>query len=284
MKTTLSSDAMSVDIDTDGPLTTIGEKINPTGRKRLAAALKEGDFDYVVELAVRQVDAGADVLDINVGVPGIDEVKTMREAVSAVSSAVDVPLCIDSPNHESVAAGLEACQGRPLVNSVNGEERSMSAILPLVKKHDAAVIGLTLDEDGIPETAEARFAVAKKIIDRADSHGIPLESIVIDPLVLTVGADSDAARVTLETIALLTAEYGININLGASNVSFGLPDRHTVNQAFLGLAMGAGASCAITDVAKLTPTIRAADLLRGRDPHGMRYIKYFRAHTPKDEG
>ncbi|GMQ94070.1 MAG: methyltetrahydrofolate cobalamin methyltransferase [Acidimicrobiia bacterium] len=283
MKTTLSSDAMSVDIDTDGPLTIIGEKINPTGRKRLAATLKEGDLDYVVELAVRQVEAGADVLDINVGVPGIDEVKKMREVVSAVSSAVDVPLCIDSPNHESVAAGLEACPGRPLVNSVNGEERSMSAILPLVKKHDAAVIGLTLDEDGIPETAEARFAVAKKIIDRAESHGIPLESIVIDPLVLTVGADSDAAKVTLETIALLTAEYGININLGASNVSFGLPDRHTVNQAFLGMAMGAGASCAITDVAKMAPTIRAADLLRGRDPHGMRYIKYFRAHPPQDE-
>lgn len=160
----------------------------------------------------------------------------------------------------------------------------MSAILPLVKKHDAAVIVLTLDEGGIPETAEARFAVAKKIIDRADSHGIPLESIVVDPLVLTVGADSNAAKVTLETIALLTAEYGININLGASNVSFGLPDRHTVNQAFLGLAMGAGASCAITDVAKMAPTIRAADLLRGRDPHGMQYIRYFRAHSPKDEG
>ena len=155
----------------------------------------------------------------------------------------------------------------------------MKAILPLVKEYDTAVIGLTLDETGIPETAEARFAVAAKIIERADSVGIPLESIVIDPLVLTVGADSNASRVTLDTIALLTAEYDVNINLGASNVSFGLPDRHILNQAFLALAMGEGASCAITDVVKLASTIRGADLLRGRDPHGMRYIKYFRAHS-----
>ena len=283
MKTTLTSQTKSATIDTEGPLTMIGEKINPTGRKRLAKALTDGDLDYVIGLAVAQVDAGADILDVNVGVPGIDEVKTMQAVVAAVSAAVDVPLCIDSPNHEAVAAGVAACTGRPLVNSVNGEEASMSAILPVVKEYDTAVIGLTLDEDGIPETAEARFAVAKKIIDRAESLAIPLESIVIDPLVLTVGADSNSGRVTLETIALLTAEYGININLGASNVSFGLPDRHTLNQAFLGLAMGAGASCAITDVAKLAPTIRAADLLRGRDAHGMRYIKYFRAHPPTDD-
>ncbi len=283
MKTIVSTQTNDVTIDTEGPFTMIGEKINPTGRKRLAAALTEGDLDYVVDLAVRQVDAGADILDVNVGVPGVDEAKLMGEVVGAVTDAVDVPLCIDSPSHESVGAGVAACGGRPLINSVNGEEASMSAILPIVKEYDAAVIGLLLDEDGIPETAAARVAVATKIIDRAASLGIPLENIVIDPLVLTVGAASDAGRVTLDTIAKLTAEYGVNINLGASNVSFGLPDRHTLNQAFLGLAMGAGASCAITDVAKLAPTIRAADLLRGRDAHGMRYIKYFRAHTPKDD-
>jgi 5-methyltetrahydrofolate--homocysteine methyltransferase len=282
MKTTLTSETKSVTIDTEGPMTMIGEKINPTGRKRLAKAITESDYDYIVNLAVRQVEAGADVLDVNVGVPGIDEVKTMREIVAVVTDAVDVPLCIDSPNHAAVAAGVEACKGRPLVNSVNGEEVSMQAILPVVKEHDKAVIGLTLDEDGIPETAEARFAVARKIIERADKLGIPLENIVIDPLVLTVGADSNASRVTLDTIALLTKEYGVNINLGASNVSFGLPDRHTLNQAFLALGMGAGASCAITDVVKLAATIRGADLLRGRDQHGMRYIKYFRAHPPED--
>ena len=283
MKTTLSSEKQTVTIDTEGPMIMIGEKINPTGRKRLAAAIKDGDYDYIVNLAVRQVEAGADVLDVNVGVPGIDEVKTMEEIVGIVTDAVDVPLCIDSPNHAAVAAGVAACKGRPLVNSVNGEEVSMQAVLPVVKEYDTAVIGLTLDEDGIPETAEGRFNVASKIIERAASMGIPLESIVIDPLVLTVGADSNASRVTLDTIELVTKEYGVNINLGASNVSFGLPDRHTLNQAFLALGMGAGASCAITDVVKLAPTIRGADLLRGRDQHGMRYIKYFRKHAPKDD-
>jgi 5-methyltetrahydrofolate--homocysteine methyltransferase len=283
MKTTITSRSKSVAIDTDGPVTMIGEKINPTGRKRLAAALTDGDLDYVVGLAVRQVNDGADIIDINVGVPGLDEVKAMRDVVAAVSDAVDVPLCLDSPSHESVAAGLAACQGRPLINSVRGEEASMKEILPLVKEYDASVIALLLDEDGIPETAVARVAVAKKIIDRSDSMGIPLENIVIDPLVLIVGSDNNAGRITLDTIEMLTAEYGININLGASNVSFGLPDRHTLNQAFLGLAIGAGASCLITDVAKMAPTIHAADLLRGRDNHGMRYIKYFRAHAPKDD-
>jgi len=208
----------------------------------------------------------------------------MREVVAAVTAAVDVPLCIDSPNPEAVVAGVEACEGRPLINSVNGEESSMERILPVVKEYDTAVIGLTLDEDGIPATAEARLGVARKIIERAGSLGIPLESIVIDPLVLTVGADSKASRVTLDTIALLASEYGVNINLGASNVSFGLPDRHTLNQAFLGMAMGAGASCAITDAGQLGSTIRAADLLRGRDQHAARYIKYFRDHLPKDDG
>jgi 5-methyltetrahydrofolate--homocysteine methyltransferase len=279
MQTLLSSEATEVIIDTEGPVTMIGEKINPTGRKRLAAALADGDYDYVVNLAVSQVEAGADVLDVNVGVPGIDEVKVMGEVVAAVRAAVDVPLCIDSPNPASVAAGVEACGGRPLVNSVNGEEASMDKILPIVKEYDTAVIGLTLDEDGIPETPEARFAVAGRIIDRAAAVGIPLESIVIDPLVLTVGADSNAARVTLDTIALLAAEYDVNMSLGASNVSFGLPDRHTINQAFLAVAIAAGASCVMTDAAELAPTIRAIDLLRGRDHNSLRYIKYFRDHA-----
>jgi 5-methyltetrahydrofolate--homocysteine methyltransferase len=269
-------------IDTDGPVTMIGEKINPTGRTRLAAALTDGDYGYAVELAVAQVEAGADVLDINVGVPGIDEVTTMRDVVAAVTEVVDVPLCIDSPNPESVIAGVQACGGRPLVNSVNGEEASMERILPVVKEYDAAVIALTLDEGGIPPTPEGRLAIAGKIIERADSLAIPLESIIVDPLVMTVGADSNASRVTLDSIALVTAEFGVNVNLGASNVSFGLPDRHTLNQAFLALAAAAGASCVMTDAAKLAPTIRAVDLLRGRDPNSMRYITYYRKHTQKD--
>jgi 5-methyltetrahydrofolate--homocysteine methyltransferase len=282
MRTELSSGTTEVVIDTEGPVTMIGEKINPTGRKRLAQALGEHDYDYVARLAVSQVAAGADVLDVNVGVPGTDEVAVMREVVAVVASAVDVPLCIDSPNPEAVAAGLEACGGRPLVNSVNGEEASMEAILPLVRDHDAAVIALALDDTGIPATAEERFAVAARIIERAAGLGIPVERIVVDPLVMTVGADSDAGRVTLGTIARLKAEYGANISLGASNVSFGLPDRHTINQAFLALAIAAGASCVMTNPDKLGATIRAIDLVLGRDQHSMRYIKYYREHTPKD--
>jgi 5-methyltetrahydrofolate--homocysteine methyltransferase len=269
-------------IDTDGPVTMIGEQINPTGRKRLAATLSDGDYGYAVELAVAQVEAGADVLDVNVGVPGIDEVTTMRAVVAAVTEAVDVPLCIDSPNPESVIAGVQVCGGRPLVNSVNGEETSLERILPVVKEYDAAVIALTLDEDGIPPTPEGRLAVAGKIIERADSLGIPLESIIVDPLVMTVGADDSASRVTLDTIEMVVAEFGVNVSLGASNVSFGLPDRHILNQAFLALAAAAGASCVMTDAARLAPTIRAVDLLRGRDPNSMRYITYYRKHVQKD--
>ncbi len=283
MQTRVSNDTTEAIIDSTGPMTMIGEKINPTGRRRLAAALSEGNYDYVVDLAVAQVEGGADLLDINVGVPGTDEPMAMRQVVAAVSDAVDVPLSIDSPNPDSVRAGVEAAGGRPLVNSVNGEEASLGAILPIVKEYDTAVIGLTLDEDGIPATAEDRLAVAERIIERAGALDIPIESIVIDPLVMTVGADSSAARVTLDTIRMLVERYGVNINLGASNVSFGLPDRHTLNQAFLGLAMEAGASCAITDAAKLGATIRAADLLRGRDPNGMRYIKYFRSQQVRED-
>ncbi len=282
MESLIEGKNSSATVDSDGPLVMIGEKINPTGRKKLAAAFTGRDLDYVIELAIAQVEAGADILDVNVGVPGEDETKLLPEVISVVTSAVDVPICIDSPNRDAIEAALKACPGRPLINSVNGEEASMQRILPLAKHYGASVIGLTLDEDGIPEDAAGRFTVARKIIDRADSVGVPLESIIIDPLVLTVGADSNAARVTLDTIALLRAEYGVNINLGASNVSFGLPERHTLNQAFLATAMSAGASCAITDVAKLGATARATDLLLGRDNHGARYIKHYRRHAKTD--
>ncbi len=282
MESLIEGKNSSATVDSDGPLVMIGEKINPTGRKKLAAAFTGRDLDYVIELAIAQVEAGADILDVNVGVPGEDETKLLPEVISVVTSAVDVPICIDSPNRDAIEAALKACPGRPLINSVNGEEASMQRILPLAKHYGASVIGLTLDEDGIPEDAAGRFTVARKIIDRADSVGVPLESIIIDPLVLTVGADSNAARVTLDTIALLRAEYGVNINLGASNVSFGLPERHTLNQAFLATAMSTGASCAITDVAKLGATARATDLLLGRDNHGARYIKHYRRHAKTD--
>jgi 5-methyltetrahydrofolate--homocysteine methyltransferase len=276
MKTVVRSDKKVVTLDIEGPLVIIGEKINPTGRKKMAEALQAGNLDYVRNLAVEQVKTGADVLDVNVGVAGMDDVALMREIVKLVASCVDVPLCLDSPNPKALEAGLAVVPGKPLVNSVSGEESRLTTILPLVKEHGAAVIGLVMDDDGIPATPEGRLKVAEKIVERAARMGIPIEDIVIDPLVMAVGSDSQAGRVTLRTIELVREKLGVNINLGASNVSFGLPDRLTVNMAFLALAMGAGATCAITDPMKLASLIRAADLLLGRDEYGMRYIRYFR--------
>ena len=276
MHTTLKSVTKEVTIGIDRPFVIIGEKINPTGHKKLAAALTEGNFDYVRQLVERQITWGADVLDVNVGVPGLDEVAMMPKVVTLVASVTDVPLCLDSGNPQVLAAGLAAAPGKPLVNSVSGEEKRLVGVLPIVKERGAAVIGLTMDDNGIPKTAEERLAVAEKILERAARLGIPPEDVIIDPLVLTVGSDNQAALVTLQTIELLRKNFGVNINLGASNVSFGLPDRLTVNQAFLALAIQMGATCSITDPLKLGATVKAADLLLGRDDYAMRYIKYFR--------
>ena len=281
METLLYTDNAKVTIRPNGPAVIIGERINPTGRKKLAAALEAGNLDYVVELATNQVAWGADVLDVNVGVPGIDEVALLPQVVKLVASVVKTPICIDTPNHDALAAALPVAPGKPLVNSVNGEEKALERVLPLVKDRGAAVIGLTMDDNGIPPSAEGRLAMADKIITRATALGIPIEDIIIDPLVLTVGADSQAAAVTLETIRLVREKFGVNINLGASNVSFGLPDRHTLNQAFLALAIGQGATCMITDPLKLTATIRAADLLLGRDNYAKRWVTFFRQHPPE---
>jgi 5-methyltetrahydrofolate--homocysteine methyltransferase len=277
MHTILRSATREVIIGIDRPFVMIGEKINPTGRKKLAAALSEGNLDYARQLAESQVAWGADVLDINVGVPGLDEVAVVKKLVEMLVPIVDVPFCLDSANPQVLAAGLAAAPGKPLVNSVSGEENKLDTVLPLVKERGAAVIGLTMDDNGIPKTPEERLSVAEKIIERAAKMGIPVEDIIIDPLVLTVGSDSKAALVTLQTVELLRKEFGVNINLGASNVSFGLPDRHTVNQAFLTLAIQLGATCSITDPAKLGATVKAADMLLGRDENSMRYLKYFRA-------
>jgi 5-methyltetrahydrofolate--homocysteine methyltransferase len=281
METIIKSDQQEVIISREKPFVIIGEKINPTGRKKLAAALKEGNLEYVKELALKQVEAGADILDVNVGVPGIDEVDLLPKVAKLVSETVDIPLCLDSADRDALAAALKDLPGRPLVNSVNGEEASLEAVLPVVKEFGVPVIGLVMHDDGIPNDADTRVSVAGKIIERAAKLGIPSEDIVIDPLVLTVGADSNAGAVTLETVKRVCKEFGVNINLGASNVSFGLPDRHTINQAFLALAIGEGATCAITDPMKLASIILASDLLLGRDDFGSRYIGYWRAH--KDE-
>jgi len=277
MHTVLKSNTKEVIIGSDGPFIMIGEKLNPTGIKKLGQALVEQNFDYVKYLAQRQIAWGADVLDINVGHPQIDEAAIMPKVVEAVLSVVDVPLCIDSNEPRILEAGLRIAPGKPLVNSVNGEEKQLATVLPIVKDRGAAVIGLTIGEEGIPATAEERLAAAGKIIERATKMGIPAEDIIIDPLVMTVGHNSNAAMVTLKTIELVKKEYGVNISLGASNVSFGLPDRHAVNSAFLALAIQAGATCSITDPIKLGSTIRATDLLLGKDANSIRYLKYFRA-------
>ena len=221
------------------------------------------------------------MLDVNVGVPGVDDVALIQQVVKMLTEEFDVPLCLDSPNPAALAAALPLCSGRTLVNSVNGEEKSLSTVLPLVKDHGAAVIGLTMDDNGIPADAESRLAVAEKIIKRAAKLGIPADNIVIDPLVLTVGADQKASFVTLQTIEMVRREFGVNVNIGASNVSFGLPERDVVNLAFLSMAIYAGATCAITDPMKYTLHIRATDLLRGRDANAMRYLKYYRKHPPE---
>jgi 5-methyltetrahydrofolate--homocysteine methyltransferase len=257
-------------------VTIIGESINPTRRKKLTAALLSGEMDYIFELAKAQIDTGADVLDINVGAPGVDELFALPKVALAVAENFDIPLCLDSSNREALAAALKVMSGKPLVNSVNGEETNLKTLLPIIKEYGAAVIGLTMDESGIPTDPDTRMKIAGKILERAARLGIPPEDVVIDPLVLTVGADQNAGKVTLQTIEMVRKEFGVNINLGASNVSFGLPDRHTVNQAFLALGAQAGASCVITNPEKLTPIIRASDLLLGRDPFAGRFIKDFR--------
>lgn len=278
MHTILRSETKEVVIGIDKPFVIIGEKLNPTGIKKLGQALVERNMDYVKHLAKRQVDWGADVLDVNVGHPQIEEAEVMPLVVEAVQSVTDIPLCIDSNEPKILEAGLNAIKGgKPLVNSVNGEEKQLAAVLPIVKARGAAVIGLTIADEGIPPTAEGRLAAAAKVIERAAKVGIPIEDIIIDPLVMTVGHDSKAAMVTLKAIELIRNEFGVNISLGASNVSFGLPDRHSVNAAMLSIAMQAGATCSITDPIKLGGAIKATDLLLGKDPNSMRYLKYFRA-------
>ena len=277
MHTILKSATKEVMVGIDRPFVIIGEKINPTGHKKLAAALQEGNFEYIRYLVERQIDWGADILDVNVGVPGSDEVTIMPKVVELVAAICDVPLCLDSGNPDVLAAGLAVAPGKPLVNSVSGEEKRLQSILPIVKDRGAAVIGLTMDDKGIPATAEERIALAGRILERAAKLGIPHEDVIIDPLVLTVGSDSKAGYITLQTIELLRREFGVNVNLGASNVSFGLPDRLTLNQAFLSMAMQAGATCSITDAVKLGATIKATDLLLSRDDNSLRYLKYFRA-------
>ena len=281
MVTILTSRGREVVVSIDRPFVIIGERINPTGRKVLAAEMKEGRMDRVRADAIAQVAAGAHMLDINAGIPQLDEAALLVAAIKAVAEVTDVPICIDSSIIEALEAGLSAYEGKALVNSVTAEEERMERILPLVKKHGAAVIGMANDETGISMIPEERVALARRIIERAADYGIPQKDVIIDPIAMTVAADPTCGLITLETMRLIRDQLGNNMTCGASNVSFGLPDRATVNAAFLPLAMHAGLTCAITN--PLVPEVRravlAGDLLLGHDEYAMRWIASYRAEV-----
>ena len=283
METVLSSRSREVIVSIDRPFVIIGERINPTGRKVLAAEMKEGRMDRVRADAIAQAAAGAHMLDVNAGIPQLDEAELLVAAIKAVSEVSDAPICIDSSIIEALEAGLAAYEGKALVNSVTAEEERMERILPLVKKHGAAVIGMANDETGISMVPEERLALARRIIERAADYGIPQADVIIDPIAMTVAADPTCGVITLETMRLIRDRLGNNMTCGASNVSFGLPDRATVNAAFLPLAMHAGLTCAITN--PLVPEVRravlAGDLLLGHDEYAMRWIASFRAEVAK---
>lgn len=276
METRVSSATREVLITGEGPTVLIGERINPSGKKRLAEALKSGDFEVVRTEAIAQVEAGADILDVNVVCSGVDEISVLPTAIETIMAAVDVPLCIDINNPVALKEALKVYKGKPIVNSVTGEENSLNTILPLVREYGAAVIGLTIDDEGIPKESDRRVAIAHKIIERAGSLGIQREDVIIDCLALTLGADNNAGLVTLDAIRKVKAELGVNQTLGASNVSFGLPDRNLVNYTFLAIAISSGVTCPTVDVAKVRPAVLSIDLILGRDRFAQRYMRDFR--------
>jgi 5-methyltetrahydrofolate--homocysteine methyltransferase len=282
METRVSSPTKEVIIGDDQPTVLIGERINPAGKKKLAEALKAGDLEIVRKEALAQTQAGADIIDVNVGTFGVDEVALLPKAVQVVMETVDTPLCLDSANPEALEAALKVYKGKPLINSVTGEEHSLKKVLPLVKKYGAAVIGLVQDDEGIPKDIERRVSNAHKIVKGAEAAGISREDLVIDCLAFAVGAEPDSGAAVIETIRRIKAELGVNMTLGASNISFGLPDRELLNNAFVVMAAAAGATCLIVDAAKVRPIILAADLVLGRDKRARRYIEAYR-QRPKQE-
>ena len=276
METKASSPGKEVIIGDNQPTVLIGERINPAGKKKLAEALKADDLDIVRREALAQVQAGADILDVNVGTFGVDEVTLLPRAVQAVMDTVDVPLCIDSNNPAALEAAIKIYKGKPLINSVTGEERSLAVVLPVVKKYEAAVVGLVQDDEGIPKDAKRRVSIAHKIVRRAEALGITRENIVIDCLAFAVGADTSSGLAVMEAIRTIKAELGVNMTLGASNISFGLPDRELLNNAFVAMAIAVGITCLITDAAKVRPTVMGTDLILGRDKHAQRYVGAYR--------
>jgi len=276
--TIISSASKEVVIGFDRPFVIIGERINPTGRKILAAEMAAGDFSRVEADARAQIEAGAHMLDVNAGIPLADEPAILARAIQLVQSITDVPLCIDSSIVAALEAGLAVYKGKPLVNSVTGEDERLEAVLPLVKKYGAAVIAISNDETGISEDPDVRFAVAKKIIERALDYGIPTCDIVVDPLVMPIGAINTAAVQVMRLVHRLRTELKVNTSCGASNVSFGLPNRDGINSAFLTMAIGAGMTSAITNPlhVEVIKAVMGADVMMGHDPDCARWIRRFR--------
>ncbi len=283
-RTVVSSASKEVVIGFDQPFVIIGERINPTGRKLLAAEMAAGDYSRVSSDALAQVAAGAQMLDVNAGIPLADEPKILAECVQLVQSLTDAPLSIDSSIVAALESGLSVYQGKALVNSVTGEEERLEVVLPLVKKYGAAVVAISNDETGISEDPNVRFEVAKKIVQRAADYGIPREDVVVDPLVMPVGALNDAGRAVLHLIRRLREELKVNTTCGASNFSFGLPNRHGLNSAFLAMAIGAGMTSAITNPLHEPEMqgVMGANVVMGHDPNCGRWIRKFR--EPAAEG
>ena len=284
--TTISSATREVHIGFDQPFVIIGERINPTGRKILAEEMKNGDYSRVEADALTQVEAGAHMLDVNAGIPLADEPRILAEAVQLVQSITDVPLSIDSSIVEALEAGLAVYQGKALVNSVTGEDEVLERVLPLVAKHKAAVVAISNDETGISEDPDVRFAVAKKIVERAADYGIPHSDVVVDPLVMPIGAINTAGVQVMALVRRLRDELKVNTTCGASNVSFGLPNRNGINSAFLTMAMGAGMTSAITSPlhAEVMQAVRGGDVMMGHDPDCTNWIRAYREPAAEGEG
>jgi len=286
METVITSPSKEVIIGPGHPFAIIGERINPTGRKLLGKEMAEGNFDRVRQDAVAQVEAGAHMLDVNAGVPMGDEPAIMAEAIRIVQSVVDVPIAIDSSVVAALASGLEAYQGKALVNSVTGETERLESVLPLVAEHGAAVIGITNDETGISHDIDVRFAVAKKIVERAESFGIPREDVLIDPLAMPVGAVHGAGASFIQLVRHIREELGVNTTCGASNISFGLPGRPSLNAAFLAMVIGAGMTSAITNPleTEMVKAILGADALLGHDENCAAWIAYYKKQSGSGDG
>ena len=283
-RTTLSSATRETIIGFDDPFVIIGERINPTGRKLLAAEMAEGDYSRVQSDALSQVAAGAQMLDVNAGIPLADEPQILADCIQLVQSITDVPLSIDSSIVAALEAGLSVYQGKALVNSVTGEEERLETVLPLVKKYGAAVVAISNDETGISEDPDVRFSIAKKIVERAEDHGIPRSDVIIDPLVMPVGALGDAGRQVIHILRRLREELKVNSTCGASNFSFGLPNRHGMNSAFLSMMIGAGLTSAITNPLHEPEMagVMGANVVMGHDPNCQAWIAKFR--DPNVEG